>query len=132
MRPWPAPIPATSSWRSAARRCWATDPRRDLGTLHARLPSEAALRLDRPLERTIPALRAGHPGVDVRLDLSGLEGLGYYPGLALRVVLDGPAGPLPVGDGGFTPWTQALLADRKERFLASAMGTEVLWKVYAP
>jgi hypothetical protein len=108
------------------------DPRRDLGALHAALPAEAALRLDRVLDRTVPALRAAFPGVAVRVDLSRLEGLGYYPGLALRIVLDGPGGPLPVGDGGFVPWTQALLADRKERLLASAVGTEVLAKVYAP
>jgi hypothetical protein len=109
-----------------------TDPRRALGALHTRLPPEAALRLDRVLERAVPALAAACPGVPVRLDLSRLEGLGYYPGLALRVILDGPAGPLPVGDGGFTDWTQSLLGDRKERFLASALGTEVLCKVYGP
>jgi hypothetical protein len=61
----------------------------------------------------------------VRLDLSRLEGLGYYPGIALRIVFDGPAGPLPLVDGGFTPWTQALLADRKERLLASAIGATI-------
>lgn len=108
------------------------DPRRDLGTLHARLPAEVALRLDRALEGVVPALARAFPAVAVRLDLSRLEGLGYYPGLAFRVRLEGPAGWLPVGDGGVTAWTQALLADRKERFLASAMGTEILCKVYGP
>lgn len=118
--------------RGATLPAEATDPRRALGALHARLPPEAALRLDRVLERTVPALATAFPGVPVRLDLSRLEGLGYYGGLAFRIVLDGPAGPLPVGDGGFTSWTQALLADRKERFLASAMGTEILCKLYGP
>jgi hypothetical protein len=108
------------------------DPLRELGPLHARLPAELALRLDRLVERGLPAVAAACPGAAVRLDLSRLEGLGSYPGLALRVVLDGPAGPLPVGDGGVTAWTQALLADRKERFLASAMGTELLCKLYGP
>lgn len=77
-------------------------------------------------------MAAACPGAAVRLDLSRLEGLGYYPDLAFRVVLDGPAGPLPIGDGGLTSRTQVLLADRKERFLASAMGTELLCKLYAP
>jgi hypothetical protein len=108
------------------------DPRRDLGALHARIPAEAALRLDRVLEGVVPAVTAAFPDVPVRVDLSRLEGLGYYPGLALRVRLEGPAGWLPVGDGGFTTWTQALLDDRKERLLASAMGTEILCKVYGP
>jgi len=108
------------------------DPRRDLGALHAQLPAEVAIRLDRVLEGVVPALARAFPGVALRLDLSRLEGLGYYPALAFRIRLEGPAGWLPVGDGGFTAWTQALLADRKERFLASAMGTEILCKVYGP
>ena len=120
------------SSRGAALPADVADPRRTLGALHGRLPAEVALRLDRVLERSVPALIAAFPGVPVRLDLSRLEGLGYYPGLAFRVILDGPAGPLPVGDGGFTRWTQSLLADRKERFLASAMGTELLCKLYGP
>jgi len=108
------------------------DPRRDLGPLHARLPLAAALRLDRVRERVFPAVAAAFPGTALRLDLSRLEGLGYYPGLTLRIRLDGPAGPLPVIDGGFTPWTQALLADRKERLLASAIGSELVCKAHAP
>ncbi len=109
-----------------------TDPRADLGALHARLPREAALRLDRVRERVFPAIAAAFPGTEVRFDLSRLEGLGYYRGLAFRISFDGPSGSLPVIDGGFTTWTQALLADRKERFLASAIGTELICKAYAP
>ena len=108
------------------------DPRRDLAALHARLPHAAALRLDRVRERVFPAVAAEFPGTPLRLDLSRLEGLGYYPGLMLRIRLDGPAGPLPVIDGGFMPWTQRLLSDRKERLLASAIGSELVCKAYAP
>jgi hypothetical protein len=108
------------------------DPRRDLGALHARLPLAAALRLDRVRERVLPAIAARFPGTALRIDLSRLEGLGYYAGLALRIRVDGPAGSLPLIDGGFVPWTQALLADRKERLLASAIGSELVCKVYAP
>jgi hypothetical protein len=39
---------------------------------------------------------------------------------------------VPVVDGGLVPWTQALLADRKERLLASAIGTEAVCKLFAP
>ncbi len=108
------------------------DPRRDLGALHARLPRAAALRLDRVRERAFPAIARAFPGASVRLDLSRLEGLGYYPGLALRISIATPAGTLPVVDGGFTSWTQALLADRKERLLASAVGAEAVCKLAAP
>ncbi|HEY6101087.1 MAG TPA: hypothetical protein VIW03_16750 [Anaeromyxobacter sp.] len=61
-----------------------------------------------------------------------LEGLGYYDGLCFRIQVDGPAGPLPVVDGGFTRWTQRLLGDRKERLLCSAIGSEHVCKVYGP
>ena len=108
------------------------DPRRDLGTLHAKLPPAAALRLDRVRERVFPASAAAFPGTAIRLDLSRLEGLGYYDRLALRIRLDAPAGPLGVIDGGVTRWTQNLLADRKERLHASAIGSELVCKLYAP
>jgi hypothetical protein len=50
----------------------------------------------------------------------------------LRILLRGPPGALPVIDGGFTAWTQALLSDRKERLLASAFGSELVAKLYGP
>jgi hypothetical protein len=108
------------------------DPRAELGALHARIPADAALRLDRVRERLLPAVSAGFPGTEVRLDLSRLEGLGYYPGLAFRISLLGRAGDVPVIDGGIVSWTQALLADRKERLLASAVGTEAVCKLFPP
>ena len=80
-----------------------TDPLADLGALHARLPPEAALRLDRVRERVFPAIAAAFPGTEVRFDLSRLEGLGYYRGLAFRISFDGPSGslllPLTLVDG---------------------------------
>jgi hypothetical protein len=108
------------------------DPRRDLGALHARIPLEAALRLDRVVEAVFPPIAVAYPEVPLRLDLSRLEGLGYYPSLMLRILLRGPPGALPVIDGGFTAWTQALLSDRKERLLASAFGSELVAKLYGP
>ena len=108
------------------------DPRCDLGPLHARLPLDAALRLDRVVESVFPRVAAAHPDVPLHLDLSRLEGLGYYPTLMLRIRLRGPPGELPVIDGGLTRWTQALLANGKERFLASAIGSELVCKLYRP
>ena len=108
------------------------DPRSELGPLHRRLPTEAALRLDRVRERVVPAIATAFPATEVRFDLSRLEGLGYYRGLAFRISVEGPAGSLPVVDGGVVPWMQALLADRKERLVASAIGTEAVCKVCPP
>jgi hypothetical protein len=106
------------------------DPLRDLGPRAARIPPAAALRLARLRDGVAGPIAAEFPEVSVRFDLGRLEGLGYYAGPTLRIRLDGPAGPLPVIDGGFTTWTQVLLADRKERLLASGMGTELLCKIY--
>jgi hypothetical protein len=108
------------------------DLRSDLGELHAHLPADAALRLERVKDRVFPAVAAAAAVTDVRLDLSRLEGLRYYRGLAFRISFDGPAGSLPVVDGGVVSWTQELLADRKERLVASAIGSEAVCKLYAP
>jgi len=80
------------------------------------------------IERDVFApLRAEHPGLATRFDLRKLHGLGYYEGYTLTVVYRLTGGrELPLGDGGFSKWTQALLSDRKQRFLASALGTEIL------
>lgn len=59
-------------------------------------------------------------GVPAELDLSRRSGRDYYTGLCFKLF----AGDLEVADGGFTPWTQALLGDRKERLLISGLGTE--------
>jgi hypothetical protein len=108
------------------------DPRSELGALHRRIPTDAALRLDRVGDRVAPAIAAAFPTTEVRFDLGRLEGLGYYRGLAFRISLDGPAGSLPVVDGGIVHWSQALLADRKERLLGSAIGTEAVCKICPP
>ncbi len=90
------------------------------------------LRLARVRHGVGATLAAEFPDVPLRFDLGRLEGLGYYDGLCFRIRVDGPIGPAPVIDGGFTSWTQRLLADRKERFLSSAIGSEFLCKMYAP
>jgi len=90
-----------------------------------------ARRLDRVRDEVFRPLQQRFAGLRAEFDLSRLHGLGYYSSLALHVHLRGKDGvELPVGDGGFTDWTQQLLSDRKERFLGSAMGTEMLCRLY--
>jgi hypothetical protein len=110
----------------------APDPFRDLGDLASAVPSDARLRLDRARAAVAPRIASEFPEVPVRLDLGRLEGLRYYEGLCFRIRLLGPPGALAVIDGGFTGWTQALLADRKERLLTSGMGSELCCKMYGP
>ena len=78
-------------------------------------------------DRVVAPLRAEFPSVRVRLDLSRLEGLGYYVGPALRISARDPAGVmLPLSDGGLLRWTEALLSDGRERLLTTGMGTDLL------
>jgi len=71
------------------------------------------------------ALAPEFPEARFRFNLARLEGLGYYRGLCLRISPLAPDGNrYPVVDGGFTDWTARLLQDRKERLLATGIGTE--------
>lgn len=98
----------------------------------------AALGLDEPMqalarglvdEIALP-LRELHPAVDVSFDLARLEGLNYYVGPTLRVFVQVAGGPeLSVGDGGALTWLATLLSDRRERWVTSAVGTELLVKL---
>ena len=73
----------------------------------------------------VEPLRDEFPAAQFRFNLARLEGLGYYPGLCLRISpLAGDGNRYPVVDGGFTDWTARLLNNQKERFLASGMGSE--------
>jgi len=92
-------------------------------------PAFARLRAVR--DRVFPVLAQEFPAVRCRFNLSRLEGLGYYHGLCLRVGATAPDGTIaaPI-DGGFVDWTQRVLHDRKERFLASGTGSEFICKKY--
>jgi len=70
-------------------------------------------------------LRQEFPEAQFRFNLARLEGLTYYGGLCLRISPEAPDGNrYAVIDGGFTDWTARLLEDRKERFLATGIGSE--------
>jgi hypothetical protein len=65
------------------------------------------------------------PGVVFELDPDPRSGRGYYVGVRFQIYATGRDGDeAHVADGGFTTWTQALLSDRKERLLTSAIGSE--------
>jgi hypothetical protein len=84
------------------------------------------------LNRDVLAVLAGRfPDVSFGFDPGRRAGLGYYSGLCFNVRIGGrPAGTYDhLVDGGLTDWTQKLLGDRKERFLASGIGSELLQKI---
>lgn len=86
---------------------------------------DAKHRLARAKTEVFDVLARDFPEAQFRFNLARLEALGYYRGLCLRISPVAPDGKrYPVIDGGFTDWTARLLQDRKERCLASGIGTE--------
>jgi len=82
-------------------------------------------RIARLKTELIDKLRQEFPGAQFRFNLARLEGLGYYRGLCLRISPVAPDGRrYPITDGGLTDWTARLLEDRKERLLATGVGSE--------
>lgn len=76
-------------------------------------------------------LRREFPEAEFGLLIARLEGFGYYPGLCLRISPAAAGGArYPIADGGFVDWTARLLANRKERLLASGIGIEFICRRY--
>jgi hypothetical protein len=93
----------------------------------AALPPSLSAALCQIDEHVLSPLAAEFPFATVRLDLGRMEGLGYYAGPCVRITIrDGEGTVLPLVDGGFTTWTQTLLSDRRERFLITGIGGDLL------
>jgi len=95
------------------------DPERELpaGIPHFRLARLKAELVDK--------LRREFPDAQFRFNLARLEGLSYYRGVCLRISPTAPDGNrYPIADGGLTDWTARLLENRKERLLATGIGSE--------
>ncbi|HWW60099.1 MAG TPA: hypothetical protein VN181_01915 [Thermoanaerobaculia bacterium] len=109
-------------------------------TLMTTLPSdyvvdELAITLacaaGQPCDRIRARLAERWPSVEIRADEERLGKSAYYKGIAFKLWVGRAGGPtLPLGDGGLVDWTARLRADRKERLMISAIGTEVLAKLF--
>lgn len=87
--------------------------------------AEVALTvLDPRFEAVAQAVREALPGVVD--DPHRQAGRRYYHGLCFKLIVDDGEQRFDLGDGGFVGWTQAMLADRKERLLISGIGVERL------
>ncbi|HYL39544.1 MAG TPA: hypothetical protein VEV17_26740 [Bryobacteraceae bacterium] len=101
------------------------DPARELPGLTERHP------LARVKTGIFDVLQRDFPEARFRFNLARLEGLGYYRGLCLRISPAAKDGTrYPIVDGGLTDWTARLLQDRKERLLATGIGTEFTCRRY--
>lgn len=88
-------------------------------------------RLERVQAEVFEPLAAEYPEATLRIDLTREQARNYYSGLCLSLdafTRDGQRRNL--ADGGFTTWTQRLLSNAKERLLTSAMGIELLVKLF--
>ncbi|WP_437591383.1 hypothetical protein [Sorangium sp. So ce1000] len=95
-----------------------------LGPEHVARAERWASEVGEPLSRA-------RPEVEVVYDLARLQGLGYYAGPFVQLVVRRDDGlELPLGDGGALPWVGALLSNRRERMVATGVGSEMLVKLF--
>jgi hypothetical protein len=73
------------------------------------------------------ALRLEFPRVTFAIDRARTHAIKYYRGLCLHVTARDPSGEVQqLADGGSTDWLARLTANRKLRFFASGVGSELL------
>ena len=87
--------------------------------------SEAGEQIAASVTGDLAADRVGTAAVIV-LDHTRRRGRGYYRDLCFKVNAKTASQLEEIGDGGFTDWTQQLLADNKERLLISGLGVDRL------
>lgn len=76
-------------------------------------------------------LKSRFPWAKYSFDLRRITGIGHYSGLSFRILARSEqTSELNLADGGATDWTEKLLNDRHERFFVSAIGTELLLRLF--
>jgi len=103
-----------------------------VGTVRALgLGPEIVARAERWVAEVAEPLARARPEVEIVYDLARLQGLGYYAGPFIQLVVRRDDGlELPAGDGGALPWLGALLSNRRERMIATGVGSELLVKLF--
>ncbi|MBK9618037.1 MAG: ATP phosphoribosyltransferase regulatory subunit [Candidatus Obscuribacter sp.] len=95
------------------------------------LPAHHLLQLKALQKQVMEPLSIIYPGVHFCFNLHRLTGLNYYQGPTLHIKLQNLSDQtFMVADGGFVDWTQRLLTDKKERLLTSAIGIELICRVF--
>jgi hypothetical protein len=76
-------------------------------------------------------LREEREGIRFSFNLRRLTGLGYYEGPCFHIKAKNDRGEqFALADGGFVNWTQRLLGDSKERLMTSAIGAELMCRMF--
>lgn len=95
------------------------------------LPEPVIERLKLLDEKVCQPLRTKHGNVRFQFNLHRLTGLSYYQGPCFHIKLKNQEGQsFMLSDGGFVDWTQHLLTDSKERLMTSAIGTELICRLF--
>ena len=69
------------------------------------------------------------PQTEIAIERMPQSAQRYYQALQFGLLWEYRGHPYPIADGGFTSWTQQLTGNRKERFLSSGIGLELMWKL---
>ena len=80
-------------------------------------------------ERTQAHVRACFSGIELEIIRMPQSKQRYYEALQFGIHWIRRGQPYPIIDGGFTSWTRQLSGNRKERFLGSGIGLELLFKL---
>jgi hypothetical protein len=95
------------------------------------LPKHLLMQLSLLEQNVCAKLRAEHSNVQFEFNMHRLTGLGYYEGPCFHIKLKNDRGQaFALADGGFVNWTQQLLGDSKERLMTSAIGIELLCRMF--
>lgn len=87
---------------------------------------------NRVFEAIVSDIRTTHPEWPLDIHRSAASDQNYYEFLQFKIVINLPDGAeIEIADGGFTDWTRQLSRSRKERFLISGLGLELLQSVRA-
>jgi hypothetical protein len=70
-----------------------------------------------------------YPGIIADIVESPERDIEYYKGLQYKVDIKVKGTIYEIGDGGFVDWTQQLLQNRKERFLITGFGFEIMYRI---
>jgi Histidyl-tRNA synthetase len=95
------------------------------------LPQHLIVQLGLLEQQVCAPLRAERKGVRLSFNLHRLTGLGYYEGPCFHIKTKNDRGEaFALADGGFVNWTQRLLGDSKERLMTSAIGAELMCRMF--
>lgn len=109
---------------------YVTKPQEELAQYN--LPKHLLMQLDLIEETVCSQLQEKHNNVKFHFNLHRLTGLGYYHGgPCFHIKMKNNSGDsFAVSDGGMVTWTQTLLANNKERLATSAIGIELLCRMF--